>query len=143
MAVTLSGRVEGFARRTVGRVGATRILLADDDDRFRSLVRTVLEDDGYDVVAEAADAPSTVALAVEHAPDLVVTDLVLPGADGLSAVRQLRADRPEGAVLVLSSLFDPAVEAQLVALGASYLDKTEGLDALEAAIDAAVGTTAS
>jgi hypothetical protein len=44
-------------------------------------------------------------------------------------------------VLVLSSLFDPAVEQEAVELGASYLDKTEGLDALEAAIDAAVGSS--
>jgi two-component system response regulator DesR len=121
-------------------VGPTTILLADDDDRFRTLVRSVLEDDGYVVLAEAPDAATAVALASEHAPDIVVLDLVLPGAEGLSAVRQLRTDRPDGAVLVLSSLFDPAIEQQAADLGASYLDKTEGLDALEAAIEAAVGT---
>ncbi len=117
----------------------TTVLLADDDVRFRSLVRSVLEDDGYAVVAEADDADGAVALAVEHDPDIVVVDLVLPGATGLSAVRALRADRPGRAVLVLSSLFDPAVEQEARDLGAGYLDKTEGLDALEAAIDAHVG----
>jgi two-component system response regulator DesR len=123
---------------TVGRVPPTTVLLADDDERFRGLVRTVLVDDGYDVVAEAADADAAVALATAHDPDVVVVDLVLPGAEGLSAVRALRADRPHRAVLVLSSLFDPAVEQEAADLGAGYLDKTEGLDALEAAIDAAV-----
>jgi two-component system chemotaxis response regulator CheY len=122
---------------TVGDVPPTTVLLADDDERFRGLVRSVLVDDGYDVVAEAGDASATVALAVEHDPDIVVVDLVLPGATGLSAVRALRADRPDRAVLVLSSLFDPAVEQEAAELGAGYLDKTEGLDALEAAIDAA------
>jgi DNA-binding NarL/FixJ family response regulator len=119
-------------------VGSTNVLLADDDDRFRTLVRSVLEDDGYVVVAEASDAASTVALASEHRPDIVVLDLVLPGAEGLSVVRELRHAEPPSSVLVLSSLFDPAVEQEAAALGASYLDKTEGLDALEAAIDAAV-----
>lgn len=114
------------------------VLLADDDPRFRRLVRDVLVDDGYDVVAEAADAPSAVELAREHHPDVVVVDLVLPGATGLSAVRELLDVRPRRAVLVLSSLFDPVVEEEAEALGATYLDKTDGVEALEEAIDAAV-----
>ena len=118
-------------------MATTTVLLADDDDRFRGLVRSVLVDDGYDVVAEAADADATVSLAAEHDPDVAVVDLVLPGAHGLSLVRALVTARPGRAVLVLSSLFDPAVEQEAVELGAAYLDKTEGLDALEAAIDAA------
>jgi DNA-binding NarL/FixJ family response regulator len=119
-------------------VAPTTVLLADDDDRFRTLVRSVLEDDGYVVVAEAADAAATVALAAAHQPDIVVLDLVMSGADGLSTVRRLRADAPSRPVLLLSSLVDPAVEDEAAQLGAAYLDKTAGLDALEAAIDAAV-----
>jgi DNA-binding NarL/FixJ family response regulator len=122
--------------RNLRPVPAT-VLLADDDDRFRALIRSVLEDDGYRVVAEAADAPGALALAAEHRPDVVVIDLVLPGADGLSAVVALRSgDRPLP-VVVLSSLFDPAVEQEATELGATYLDKTAGVDALEAAIEAA------
>lgn len=115
------------------------LLLADDDDRFRGLVRTVLEDDGYVVVAEAADAGTALELAAAHRPDVVVLDLVLPGAQGLSAARALRTAEPPAPVIVLSALFDPAVEQEAAELGATYLDKTAGLDALEAAIDAAVG----
>ncbi len=129
---------DGDGRRYRGRVAPTTVVLADDDDRFRTLVRSVLEDDGYVVVGEAPDAASAVELAAEHGPDIVVLDLVLPGADGLSVVRQLTSSRPAPAVLLLSSLFDPAIEAEAAALGAAYLDKTEGLDALESAIDAAV-----
>lgn len=115
----------------------TTLLLADDDDRFRGLVRTVLEDDGYVVVAEAADALTALELAAAHEPDVVVLDLILPGARGLSAVRALRTGDPPRPVIVLSALFDPAVEQEAAELGATYLDKTAGLDALEAAIDAA------
>ena len=120
----------------------TTVLLADDDDRFRALVRSVLEDDGYAVAADVADAPSVIALATEQRPDIVVLDLVLPGAEGLSAVRALRGLEPPVPVLLLSSLFDPATEQEVAALGATYLDKTAGLDALEAAIDAAVAAPA-
>jgi DNA-binding NarL/FixJ family response regulator len=123
-------------------VASTTVLLADDDERFRGLVRSVLEDDGYAVVAEAGDASGAIALAAEHDPDIAVVDLVLPGAQGLSAVRAIREARPTRAVLVLSSLFDPAVEQEAVELGVGYLDKTEGLDALEAAIDAQVARAA-
>ncbi|MDP1820595.1 MAG: response regulator transcription factor [Acidimicrobiales bacterium] len=121
----------------------TTVLLADDDDRFRSLVRSVLEDDGYVVVAESVDAGSTIAAAEAHRPDIVVLDLVMRGAEGLSTVRRLRADDPARPVLVLSSLVDPAVEREAASLGASYLDKTAGLDALEAAIEAAVAPAGS
>jgi NarL family two-component system response regulator LiaR len=118
----------------------TTVLLADDDDRFRTLVRTVLEDDGYDVVGEAADAPTAVSLAGELRPDIVVLDLVMQGADGLSTVRTLLEAEPGRPLLVLSSLFDPEVEQEVARLGARYLDKTEGVEALEAAIDAAVAS---
>ena len=128
---------------TLGPVASTTVLLADDDDRFRTLVRSVLEDDGYVVVAEAADAATTVELAEAHHPDIVVLDLVMSGADGLSTVRRLRTDDPTRPVLVLSSLVDPAVEEQAARLGAAYLDKTAGLDALEAAIDAAIASAIS
>lgn len=117
----------------------TSVLLADDDDRFRGLLSSMLDDDGYEVVAEAPDAPTAIELAAEHRPDVVVLDLVLPGAQGLSAVRALRGADPPHAVIVLSALFDPAVEQEAADLGATYLDKTAGVDALEAAIEAAVG----
>ena len=115
------------------------VLLADDDDRFRGLVRTVLEDDGYVVVAEAADAASALDLAATTRPQVAVLDLVLPGAQGLSAVRALRTADPPVPVVVMSALFDPTLEREAAELGATYLDKTAGLDALEAAIDAAAG----
>jgi DNA-binding NarL/FixJ family response regulator len=121
---------------------ATSVLLADDDDRFRGLVKSVLEDDGYDVVGEADDAPTAVALAAQLRPTIVVLDLVMQGADGLSTVRELLAAEPGRALLVLSSLFDPEVEQEVARLGAAYLDKTEGVDALEAAIDACVAAAA-
>lgn len=111
------------------------ILLADDDDRFRAIVRSILEDDGYSVVAEAADAEGTIAAAREHHPDVVVLDLVMTGSVGLSTARELLADDPRRPILVISSLFDPVVEQEAVALGAWYLEKAEGVEALEHAID--------
>jgi CheY-like chemotaxis protein len=69
----------------------TSILLADDDARFRSILRSLLEDDGYTVVAEAGTADEVRELAREHRPDVVVLDLVMQGSRGLSTARELLA----------------------------------------------------
>lgn len=110
-------------------------MLADDDDRFRSLVTSVLEDDGYSVVAQADDAKGACSAAKEHRPDVVVLDLVMEGSQGLSTLREILEDEPHQAVLVISSLFDPVVEQEVATLGAWYIEKAEGLEALEHAID--------
>lgn len=116
----------------------TSVVLADDDHRFRALVRSVLEDDGYVVVAEASDAASARTLARQHRPDVVVLDLVMEGSHGVSTVRELLEDDPGQPVLVISSLFDPTIEQEVVGLGAWYLEKAEGLEALEHTINDAV-----
>ena len=119
----------------------TSVVLADDDSRFRSIVRSLLEGDGYEVVAEAGNASETVEATVRLEPDVVVIDLVLEGAYGLDTVQELidlDAQRP---VIVISSLFDPLIERETVRMGAWYLEKVEGVEALEHAIDQAVAVT--
>ena len=119
----------------------TSVVLADDDDRFRALVRSVLEDDGYDIVAEADDASSARSMARQHRPDVVVLDLVMEGSEGLSTLHEILDDDPHQPVLVISSLFDPSVEQEVVRLGAWYLEKAEGLEALEHLIDDVVSVS--
>jgi DNA-binding NarL/FixJ family response regulator len=122
---------------TTPPVPPTSVLLADDDPRFRSIVRSLLETDGYRVVAETDDVASTLDADALHHPDVVVLDLVMEGAEGLSGVEALLARDAGRPVVVISSLFDPMVEMEAVRLGA-YLEKVEGVEALEHAIDAAV-----
>ena len=68
---------------TTRPVHPTSVLLADDDVRFRAIVRSLLESDGYQVVAEAGDAHQTVAEAERVRPDVVVVDLVMVPARSL------------------------------------------------------------
>ena len=117
------------------------ILLADDDDRFRTMLRSLLEEDGYTVVAEAANASATTELARLHQPEVVVLDLVMRGSRGLSTARELLAEDPARPVVVLSSLFDPSIEQEAVRMGAWYLEKVEGVEALEHLITDAVSVT--
>jgi two-component system, OmpR family, alkaline phosphatase synthesis response regulator PhoP len=65
------------------------VLVVDDEQRLRDLVRGYLEHEGFNVLA-AADGLVALDLAHQHAPDVVVLDLMLPGMDGLEVCRQLR-----------------------------------------------------
>src|SRR5690606_13305082 len=103
---------------------------------------SVLEEDGYVVLGEAGSAEGALQLVEEHRPDVAVVDLVMDGTDGMGTVTELRSKHPEVPVVVISSLFDPVVEQQVLGLGAWYIEKVEGLEALEHMIDGAVSVTA-
>jgi DNA-binding response OmpR family regulator len=65
------------------------ILVVDDEERLRELLRGYLAQAGFKVL-QAADGPQALALVRAHNPDLLVLDLMLPGLDGLEVCRQLR-----------------------------------------------------
>ena len=65
------------------------ILVIDDEEPIRSLIRSYLEREGFDV-AERADGPSGIAAVRDLVPDVVLLDLMLPGVDGIEACRQIR-----------------------------------------------------
>jgi DNA-binding response OmpR family regulator len=67
------------------------VLVADDDEDILLLVRTVLEREGYDVIA-TSDGAQAFAAALERHPDLAVLDVAMPELDGLEVLRRLRAD---------------------------------------------------
>ena len=123
-----------MTRAALGR--QISVLLADDDARFRTLVRSVLVEDGYLVIGEAGTADDVFAEVERERPDVVVLDLVMDGADGLSTLERLQALYPELPVVVISSLFDPVIEQRILARGARFLEKVGGIEAFEQAIDA-------
>lgn len=70
-------------------VRASTVLVVDDEPMVREVVARYLEQDGHTVV-EAADGDAGLAWLADHRPDLVVLDVMLPGADGLTILRHLR-----------------------------------------------------
>jgi DNA-binding NarL/FixJ family response regulator len=82
-------------------------LLADDHDVVRRGLTALLDGtEGFTVVGAAADGEEAVALAGEHAPDVVLMDLSMPRVDGIEATRRLVAERPDARVVVLTSFSD-------------------------------------
>ena len=114
----------------------TTVLVVDDDDAIRGVVRSVLEADGFDVV-EAADGPAALLLleAINgRGPDLVVLDVMMPGIDGVEVCRRIDHDRVK--VVMLSARDDHETKDAAMAAGADvYLTKPfsaiELLDSLE------------
>ena len=82
-----------------------RVVIGEDETLLREGLSMVLEREGFEVAALAADGEQLVAAALDHRPDLVVTDIRMPpthGDEGLRAALAIRAALPDTAVLVLS-----------------------------------------
>ena len=73
-----------------GETSTSTVLVVDDEQRLRDLVRGYLEHEGFTVLAAADGQVTALDLARQHAPDVVVLDLMLPGLDGLEVCRRLR-----------------------------------------------------
>ena len=114
------------------------VLIVDDHPVVRQGLRVLLEvQDGIEVVGEAGDGASALALAAERAPDVILLDLKLPGMDGLAVLGELNARHDPSRVLVLTSVTDHTSAAAAVRAGATgVLYKDVDPDALVRAIRA-------
>jgi two-component system response regulator HydG len=107
-----------------------RVVVADDEASARSGLGTLLRDEGFDVVL-AADGVAALACVQESAPDILVTDLRMPGMDGIELLRRAREADP-GLIVVLMTAF-AEVETAVRAMqdGAEhYLTKPLQIDEL-------------
>ena len=83
--------------------GPIRVVLVDDTEEIRRLLRTTLEIDGrFDVIDEAADGVAAVRIAGEKQPDAVILDLAMPVMDGLQSIPAIRKEAPATKLPVLS-----------------------------------------
>jgi two-component system response regulator NreC len=118
-----------------------RILLADDHTVVRKGLRLLLEsNEGFAVVADAADGRDAVALAEKHTPDVVVMDVAMPGLNGIEAARQITSKLPQTAVVFLSMHSDEGYVLKALKAGArAYLLKDSAeydlINAVKAVVD--------
>jgi type II secretory ATPase GspE/PulE/Tfp pilus assembly ATPase PilB-like protein/ActR/RegA family two-component response regulator len=118
-----------------------KVLLVDDEDQLRRVMKDLLERDGYEVT-EAADGVEALDQVDRHAPDIIVLDLNLPGLDGYGVLSHLRS-RPatqDIPVVVLTALGDEDSEVRVFELGADdFLSKPFRARALSARLQAVLG----
>ena len=107
-------------RLTTERRVATpiRILLVDDDEDYRALIRYLVQlEDDFELVGEAGDGAAGITSAQKLQPDLVLLDLSMPLMDGLQAIEGIRTASPHSRILVCSN-FDRAFGQNALDLGA-------------------------
>jgi DNA-binding NarL/FixJ family response regulator len=85
------------------RAVRTRVLIADDHPGFRARARALLESEGFEVVGEAGDGATAVAMARALDPDLVLLDVQLPDMDGFEAAARMSANGSRPNVVLTSS----------------------------------------
>jgi CheY-like chemotaxis protein len=102
-----------------------KVLVVDDDQQFRVLARSILEAGGFDVL-ESPDFEQCLFHLREQAVDVVVLDMVMPGCDGIEAVRELKQRFPEVRIVAVSGAEQSDVYLSVSAhLGAdASLEKT-------------------
>jgi two-component system, response regulator PdtaR len=115
-----------------------RLLIAEDEAIIRLDLKEMLEEEGYTVVGEAADGEAALRLAREHAPDLVIMDVKMPGMDGLTAAGKI-VDEELGAVLILTAfsqrdLVQRAAEAGAMGYLVKPFQKTDLMPAIDVAL---------
>ena len=97
------------------------VLLADANEEFRTMLREEIEkSEGFAVVGSAGSGTEALELASERRPDLLVMDVVLPGQDGLSVLRQLKDSGAMPKVILLSAFCADQVVSEAGDLGVSY-----------------------
>lgn len=117
-----------------------KVVLADDHDLVRTGIKAVLlAIPGVEVVGEARDGDELLALLERVRPDVVVTDISMPGIDGISAIARIHERHPALPVLMLSMYETPDFIRRAVAAGArGYVPKGASAQELEQALRAIV-----
>ena len=124
---------------------APRILLADDQPEMRTLIRKMLVRRGCEVV-EAEDGPGLVRILIEgltaeesRAPDLIITDVRMPGFTGLEVLARLRREQWTTPVILITAFGDAQLHRDALRLGAAcVLNKPFELEELRGAVEAAL-----
>ena len=118
---------------------AVRVVIAEDEAIVRLDLKEILEEEGYVVVGESGRGDEAVELVRRERPDLAILDIKMPGIDGLTAAREITADRLS-AVLILTAFSQRDLIEQARSAGAlAYLVKPFQKAELLPAIDIALG----
>jgi len=113
-----------------------RILLADDHKLVRQGIKSLLEEESdFEIIGEARDGHEAVDLAQRLSPDILVTDLKMPGMDGLQVTRYLREIIPNTCIIMLTMVNDEVYVTEALKAGVhGYVVKDSSIDELTAAI---------
>lgn len=117
-----------------------KILIVDDCEVMRGILRRMLENGGYDVVGEASNGKEALEMYGEYNPDLVTMDIQMLGVDGLEVLKEiLRSDSSAKVIMVTAVLNDPLKDKALDSGAVGYISKPFRMDLLHAQVGIALG----
>ena len=100
-------------------MSSARIVLIEDNELSRTLLRTILRNAGYEVVGEASDGERGVEIVIAHSPDLVCLDVMMPRRDGIEVLAEIRRELPDIPVLMVTGHSDRETVQNVIRQGAS------------------------
>ncbi len=113
--------------------------MADDDPFARRAVADVLRRAGIIVVAEARDGREAIELVRHHRPDAVLMDVIMPGVDGIAAMRRILRDQADQIIILISGAADEELAMLGIRAGAAgFLSKDVDVEALSRAVEGAM-----
>jgi CheY-like chemotaxis protein len=95
-----------FPPMTSTETGTSTVLIVDDDEEVRHVLRILCETEGLEVVGEAANGVEAVPLALRHQPNFVILDYMLPRLDGEGAAEILRTITPDSRIVAFSAILE-------------------------------------
>ena len=124
------------ATRAVNGATGRRVLVVDDTESVRILLKRALPTLGFDVVGEAANATEGIEKARAEQPDVIVLDMQMPEITGAEAIGPLKAEAPNARILIYSSDDERLIRKKVIDLGAdSYFDKMAPIREMAAELD--------
>lgn len=113
---------------------ATRVLVVDDEEDVRLLLRLQLEAEGFEVVGSCPDGHSAVAACAAVRPEAVVLDLLMPRMTGFEAIPKLREVDPDVVIIAYTATAGDFVRAEMARLEVALVLKSGDIRALARAI---------
>lgn len=108
-----------------------KIFLVDDDYQLRDSLALFLDESGFEV-AEASNGAQAIQAIFDFKPDLLITDLMMPGMSGLSVLEKMKERCPSMKIVVMSGLNDKNTKEKVHRLGAfTFLQKPVNLEQIE------------
>ena len=116
---------------------AWKVLFIDDDEGIRKVISIALEDAGYDMLT-AADGQKGIELCQKHSPQIIITDIRMPGMDGIEVLKSIKKTDPDKEVIVTTGFGEIEYAIQALQLDASdFITKPINDSALQVALERA------
>lgn len=119
-----------------------RVMVVDDTDHVRRMLRSMLELDGFEVVADVASGAEALAAVAAVQPDVVVIDYMMPEMDGLATAGALRPQVADAVLILYTAFLDGDIQRRAAEIGVDLcVAKVEGLETLEREITRLAGSS--